>query len=157
VSATVSHHLVRVCWHGPLLVEEVCNGNWSKKRGLYQVYGQHVVFGPEALLYIGMTNGQTFGKRFEQHKSWLQYESDVCVRLGIIDSPDDLTLLAQVEALTIWWHSPPYNSKNIWKYKGDVRLHVRNGGQRGRLVAEYMSHWGEAWEEAKVEAPKGER
>jgi hypothetical protein len=153
-----AHRLVQVRWYGPFTVEDVCatDGGWATKQGLYQVYGQHVVFGPEALLYIGMTDGQTFGSRFKQHERWLKFESDTRVRLGVIADPDERKLLAHAEALTIWWHSPPYNSKNIWRYPG-IRLHVRNSGQRGRLVTEYQSHWGEDGEAATVKPPKGER
>lgn len=149
--------MVQVHWHGPFTIENVCSteGDWAKRQGLYQVYGQHVVFGPDALLYIGMTNSQNFGSRFEQHGAWFKYESDVRARLGIIDDPGGRNLLAEIEALTIWWHSPPYNSKNIWQYSSDVRLHVRNQGERGRLASEYMSHWGD-WAEAEVTPPEGE-
>jgi hypothetical protein len=137
---TIEHRLVRVSWEGPFSVDEVRQGGLADMKGLYQVYGQHVVFGPGSLLYVGMTDRQTYKSRFKQHYDrWLQYESDVHVRLGLVDD-EAIGLLASVEALTIWWHSPPYNSKNIWLYKGDP-LRVQNWKNRGRLHAEYSSHW----------------
>lgn len=129
----------------------MAKGNFADKRGLYQIYGQHVVFGPDSLLYIGMTDGQTFLQRFKQHERWLKFECDVTIRLGLLHS-DTMALLAEVEALSIWWHSPPYNSQNIWRYKFDEVLHARNWGARGRLVPEYTSDW----EEAKIQPPEGE-
>lgn len=137
--------LVQVRWSGPYSVQEVIDDRHrAKGKGVYQLYGQHVVFGPGSLLYVGMTEGQTFGTRFTQHRRWLEYESDdVEVRLGVVEgAEDDEKLIADVEALTIWWHSPPYNSKNIWRY-GGRRLHVQNWGSRGRLAAEYTSNWNE--------------
>lgn len=145
------HQLVQVHWSGPFLVRDVIEGEQAKEKGLYQIYGQHVVFGVDALLYVGMTDGQTFATRFGQHERWLRFESDVSVRLGIIKDPSRMKLLADVEALTIWWHSPPYNAKSIWQYTGSP-LHIQNWGARGRLNAEYTSNW----EETKVASPEGE-
>ena len=145
------HHRVQVHWSGPFAVDEVIAGDLAKQRGLYQIYGQHVVFGAGSLLYVGMTDNQTFSVRFGQHEHWLRFESDINVRLGVIKDPEAMKLLADVEALTIWWHSPPYNSKSIWQYKGQP-LHVQNWGARGRLNAEYTSHW----DETKIAPPEGE-
>ena len=46
--------------------------------------------------------------------------------------------LKDAEALTIYWHSPPYNSSNIETYNGQ-RLKVVNLGNPGDLCAEYIS------------------
>jgi hypothetical protein len=141
---TVEHQLVQVDWEGPFSIDQIVTGDLdlAGRKGMYQVYGHHVVFGPGSLLYVGMTNKQIFRTRFKQHfVRWLQHESDVQIRLGILhDEGAMMQLLPEVEALTIWWHSPPYNSKNIWVYPGDP-LRVQNWKQRGRLHAEYSSHW----------------
>jgi hypothetical protein len=149
--ASADHSLVQVHWSGPFAVGEVITGDCGKGSGVYQVYGHHVVFGANALLYVGMTDDQTFSARFGQHEHWLRFENDVEVRLGVFKDPNGRALLADVEALTIWWHSPPYNSKNIWQYRGNP-VHIQNWGARGRLDAEYTSHW----EEAKLSPPEGE-
>ena len=47
-------------------------------------------------------------------------------------------VLKDAEALTIYWHSPPYNSSNIETYNGQ-RLKVVNLGNPGDLCAEYIS------------------
>jgi hypothetical protein len=135
-----AHTLVQILWEGPFTIDQVLTGAQRHKSGVYQIYGQHVVFGSDALLYLGMTGRQLFGARFKQHwERWLRYESDISIRLGSLDDAN-VPLLADVEALTIWWHSPPYNSKNIWQYEG-VRLRIQNLGARGRLHPEYSSHW----------------
>jgi hypothetical protein len=144
------HRLVQVFWEGPLSLDEVLK---RPDKGLYQVYGQHAVFGRGALLYVGMTDKQSFGARFKQHRDrWLKYEADVEIRVGVIRDGHSVKFLADVEALTIWWHSPPYNSTSIWQYKRDP-LRVQNWEQRGSLHPEYSSHWRE---EAEITPPEGE-
>lgn len=136
------HALVKIYWEGPFTVSEVIARTDAKHKGVYQVYGDHAVFGPNSLLYVGMTDDQTFGVRFEQHhQRWLRYDTGVEIRLGYIREPSMMDMLKHVEALTIWWHAPPYNSKNIWRYNGP-ELHVQNWDERGRLHPEYSSHWG---------------
>ena len=121
--------------------------------GLYQIYGHHVVFGDSSLLYIGMTTS-TFRRRFidgpAPHSVWLEEDEqeEVSVYVGRIvegaykpDPPlwsDWGNVLKDAEALTIYWHSPPYNSSNIETYNGQ-RLEVVNLGNYGRLCEKYRS------------------
>lgn len=118
----------------------------NEDSGIYQVHGAHVVFGLNSLLYIGRAVEQSFGKRFKDHEKWLADECGVMVRVGRIskgdyDSDEDWAeLVKNVEALTIFWHSPPYNSQNINSYKG-YALHVQNLGDSGSILPEYTSHW----------------
>jgi hypothetical protein len=136
-----SERLVQVMWEGPFTLEGALASSAAPRKGIYQIYGQHIVFGPNSLLYVGMTDGQNFALRLAQHRDrWLMYEDDVAVRLGIVTDLDSYPWLADIEALTIWWHSPPYNSKNIWTYSGKP-LRIQNLGARGRLHPEYSSHW----------------
>ena len=85
-------------------------------------------------------------ERLSQHNTeWLWEEEGVSIRLGRIhiedyasdppDWSDWRQVLGDVEALEIYWHSPPYNSANISEYNGQ-RLQVVNKGERGSLVAE---------------------
>ena len=141
---------VRVEWEGPFPIEEVLRLNdQDDDYGLYQIYGRHIIFGANSLLYIGKAEGLTFSQRFNQHCSeWLLEEEGVSIRVGRIASedyaydPPDWSdwrkVLRDAEALTIYWHSPPYNSMNISEYKGQ-HLKVVNKDERGVLVAEYIS------------------
>ncbi len=141
---------VRVEWEGRFSIKEVLKLNdQDDDYGLYQIYGRHIIFGANSLLYIGKAEAVTFSQRFNQHCSeWLLEETGVSIRVGRIvsedydddppDWPDWRKVLRDAEALTIYWHSPPYNSTNINDYKGQ-HLKVVNKGERGALVAEYIS------------------
>ena len=143
---------VRIEWEGPLSLDEVKElADGDEDCGLYQIYGRHIIFGDDSLLYIGMTTS-TFRSRFfsgrEPHIEWLVEEEGVSVYVGRIveedykhDPPhwsDWQNVLKDAEALTIYWHSPPYNSSNIETYNGQ-RLKVVNLGNPGDLCAEYIS------------------
>lgn len=147
-----SPRLVRIEWDKAQSLDEALSSNLTTTEdyGLYQVYGNHVVFGPSSLLYVGRNTEQTFKNRLDQHRYWLKHEQDVSIRVGRIRKGDfehdaaewkDWTeLVKDVEALTIFWHSPPYNSSGITRYKGG-KLHVQNWAHRGRLLPEYSSDW----------------
>ncbi len=142
---------IRIQWEGPHSINEVLAlKNEKKDYGLYQIYGHHVVFGGGSLLYIGMAQKQTFGERIKQHYcDWLHEENDPAIRVGRIaeeeykeqdDWRDWENLLEDAESLTIYWNSPPYNTKRINKYNGKA-LHVQNWGNRGSILPEYTSEW----------------
>ena len=141
---------VRVQWENPVGLDVVLKLSGDNDYGLYQVYSHHVVFGPSALVYIGMAAEQTFGVRFKQHEAyWLSEENDVEIRVGRL-WPDDYVkdrggrdwkqLLSDTEALLVHWHSPPYNTQHIIDYTGQA-LHVQNWGNRGSILPECTSAW----------------
>ena len=149
---------VRVEWKGPLSLDEVKElDDDDEDCGLYQIYGRHIIFGDDSLLYVGMTTW-AFERRFfsgdDPHISWLVEEEGVSVYVGRIveedyehDPPlwsDWENVLKDAEALTIKWHSPPYNSRNIETYKGQL-LKVVNLGARGSLEEEYISSNRKRW------------
>lgn len=142
--------LLRIEWEGPLLIDAVLAVAGEHDYGLYQIYSQHIVFGPDALVYLGKAQEQTFAARFQQHwQDWLKWENDVTIRLGRLApsdyrSDDDWQewgdLLSSAERLSVFWHTPPYNSHFITGY-GGPELQIQNWGNRGRLLPEYSSHW----------------
>ena len=152
-----SERLMRVDWDAPRSLDAILElADREHDFGIYQVYGAHVVFGSDALLYIGKARDQTFRARFEQHKAkWLRFESDVRIRVGRLHADsykgkkadptwsDWKKAIDCVEELTIYWHSPPYNSKSIVGYRNDA-IRVQNWYHRGRLLPEYSSPSG--WE-----------
>ena len=139
--------LVRIEWVGSFSLDYVIDElNGKDDYGLYQIYGTHIVYGANVLLYIGKAEGLTFSQRFSQHSEWLSEEEGVSIRIGRIaiddyayDSPDWREVLRDAEALTIYWHSPAYNSSNIETYNGQ-QLKVVNRGERGALCAEYKEN-----------------
>ena len=92
--------------------------------GLYQIYGKHILCGPNTLLYIGKATQQTFSKRFKDHKKWwLDDEEEIQVYLGrVYDSKihsekdnwksweRDVGL---AENILIYKYSPNYNNTGI--------------------------------------------
>lgn len=126
--------LLSVKWAGPFAWEEVIqrfdDGGRSPSYagpdyGLYQIYGNHILSGPETLLYIGRATQQTFSARFLGHRGWLEKEGPEILKvyLGRINDParhsDDgcwATWVRDVEiaeCLLIYKYSPNYNSMSI--------------------------------------------
>ena len=133
---------VRVKWEGPLTVEDVLEMKLRHRDfGLYQIYGRHIIFGLNSLLYIGSTN-KTFSQRLRDHINWLADEESVFIHVGRINKEDyeadRKQAIKDTEALTIYWHSPPYNSSNIDAYNGQS-LRFVNIGKPGSLAVEFSS------------------
>lgn len=149
---TRGERLVHVAWEGPFTPQEVLALTGPEHHGIYQTIGVHLVFGPNSLLYIGSTFDQTFARRFKQHLAdGLEHESEILVRVGTIVASDRpksrdeySTLVSEVEALTIYWHSPPYNSQYIRTHNVEC-LRVHNLGKRGVLHPEYSTQWAPLW------------
>ena len=134
--------IVRIEWEGPYDLEEALTlRDEEEDYGVYQVYGEHVVFGEDALLYIGNARDQPFGRRLYQH-DWIDdYHKIFVGRIADADYKHDppdwddwYELLQDVEALEIYWHTPPYNSHNIKGYYGRPLI-IINEGQRAKLSA----------------------
>jgi hypothetical protein len=142
--------LVRIEWEGPLTLADVSQKNGKNDFGLYMIEAHYLLYGCKGGLYFGMACDQTFATRIKQHEWWLNFEQDVTIRLGRLrqedykdeppDWPDWSKLVADVEALTIYWHGFPYNAKNLWSYNGQP-LRIQNWGKRGNLQTEYSSDW----------------
>jgi Holliday junction resolvase RusA-like endonuclease len=142
---------ISVDWEGPFDWDTVISTKTDPDRdcGLYQICTNHLVHGPNTLLYVGKTDRRTFSARLSEHEWWLTHEKDVAIYLGRLrvgDYEEDpgwkhwMAMLGHVEALTVYWHSPPYNSHFIARYSGPS-FEVRSVGARGRLLEEYTSDW----------------
>ena len=135
---------VRIEWEGPFSLVEVLElDNRNKDYGLYQIYGTHIVFGPESgtdnLLNIGMTGpDSTFSDRFkEKSTSWIRYNLDRGGEISIYIARLPSMLeedIKRFEALEIYWHSPPYNGMNINSYPEHPKLHIVNTGKPHKLL-----------------------
>lgn len=124
-------------WRGPFSVDEVCTS--EKGKGVYQIYGLHPVFGPDSLLYIGMTK-DNFSSRFSQHKEWLEEEpSNIQIFLGELVEGYDDSIIGRAEQLLIYQCSPPYNSSNInscnFLEKEEVVLNLKKRNQLPTAVS----------------------
>ena len=126
---------------------------------LYQLYGQHPVYGSNVLLYIGMTKDGA--QRFEQHDQWVRDECDIMsFRLGSLGQFtswkewDKLEkykktkgeIVQKIEALLIYAHQPAYNAANKNSAKNiSANIRIFNSGKYGQLLPElsYRYYFGE--------------
>jgi hypothetical protein len=150
---------IKIEWEGPLklrtVIEEKNDGgehpDWDgDDYGLYQIYGRHVLYGTNTLLYIGLTTEQTFSERLLEHsREWLendQDDQDRDIYLGRVYDPrrhskkdnwfswrQDVKL---AERILIYKYSPNYNSEGLATEPDlsphkNVRLNHR--GERNRF------------------------
>lgn len=133
--------VIELKWDGPFTFHEFEKFIEPTDYGVYQVYGTHSVFGPDALLYIGKAAEQHFGARLNQHLGWLLNEpSDLRFYIGRLGGPeqpvDDKSWSSEIdcaEKLLIYSCSPPYNSQNLNSSGPHKNRIVLNFGRRHRL------------------------
>jgi hypothetical protein len=109
-------------WQGPYALAELkekANDN-SKDYGLYQIYGNHPVYGANVLLYIGKADRQTFYTRIWQEGWWFNSDGgQIQVYIGRLfdeKQPKDdkwSELISSAERLLIFAHRPANNASNI--------------------------------------------
>ena len=155
---------LRITWHGPYTAKEVIDNFHAVGRpptyngadyGLYQIYGKHILGGPDALLYIGKTVGQTFPGRFKRHVKCIKKEKRVRIYLGRLYDPKRHTPkgnwatwqkdVGMAEEILIKKYSPHYKgaaiSSKLHLPKTQVIL-VHEGGrfrlQRRDIIPEHL-------------------
>jgi hypothetical protein len=123
--AAPSDEIYEIFWEGPF--------DWSKRKTaprkghmIYAIFGNHCVYGPNVLLYIGRSE-RADGERLDEHDWWVQDEENVSFRMGSIKefkswksqkSAGSLTakrskLIKAIEALLIYAHQPACNSRGL--------------------------------------------
>jgi hypothetical protein len=125
--------------------------DWStheseKDYGIYQIYGNHSVYGDNSLLYIGKTKKQTYSKRINGHKDFdaSQVSKFTKLHLSYFCKIDDLSeanwdeAIDLVETVFIRAHSPALNSQNVMGFleKDTPNILIYNWGERGSLLPE---------------------
>src|SRR5581483_12272588 len=111
--------LIHIYWQGPLSIRNAMEADGPTNYGVYALYGTHDVFGPDALLYVGKADANTFPSRIGYHKEeWCDpAASEIAVYFGRIASDHPLTdeqwsiQITRAEALLLYYLSPPYNEK----------------------------------------------
>jgi hypothetical protein len=155
----MSEYEIEINWSGPYsltkVIETMNDGgseanDWDgNDYGLYQIYGRHILYERNALLYIGIATKQTFSQRFLQHKEWLetdQNEKDVRIYLGRVYDPrrhsekDHWELwekdIELAEKILIYKYSPNYNSKELSdepNLSGHISVRLTHTGEVTRL------------------------
>ena len=141
-------HLIEIEWNGPYSLEDLKQGALNDEEldyGLYQVYGRHMVYGSNVLLYIGKADQQTIRKRILQ-EWWLDSNDFKSIKIysGRLigpETPDELTWSNDIdlaEKLLIFAHKPAYNAKNLISIPAEKLedKHILNWGDHGDLMPE---------------------
>jgi hypothetical protein len=136
-------------WEGPFTLDELEELDDPRiDYGLYQVYGSHLLYGEEVLLYLGATGGErTFGNRLAEEQSYWEAEEDfqplifyvgrfmgvVTPSHGVWEEEMDLAL-----RLLVFAHAPVFNAREVAAAPDDdlKEVHVINWGQYLDLAPE---------------------
>lgn len=143
-------------WEGTFTLEEA-----RKKKGrnsgyvVYQLSGQHHLYGTNVLLYIGQTS-KGIKTRLGQHDEWIADEYDeIKVRLGSIakfSSWDSFEkskkpfpnpgrmIIEKIEKLLIFACQPAYNVANKNDARDAEEIRIFNTGRSGPIFPE-ISSW----------------
>lgn len=145
---------IQIEWDGPYTFDEakkMTDGDTEKYHdfGIYQIYGHHIVYGQQCLLYIGKAQDQTFGVRLSQAREWEEKYAvadfkNISVYVGRLAgeaTPEDDQWRRQIniaEKMLICIHSPARNSSNLQSFPiEDCRyVHVLNWGSYRDLLPE---------------------
>jgi hypothetical protein len=122
------------------------NYNSNKDYGIYQVYGDHPVYGNNTLLYIGKARDQTYSARMRGHTDFdaSQVSKFTKLHLSYFCKIDDISeanwgdAIDLVEKVFIKTHFPALNSQDVMKFleTGAPNVLIYNWGARGRLLSE---------------------
>lgn len=112
--------IIHIDWSGPHTLKSVASLNGPSDYGIYQIYGRHLVYGSDVLLYIGRAVGQTFAARLAQETEQWSNNSDAgrveiyTGRLWGLTQPDDEDWDSRIrlaEKLLIYVHEPAQNTQ----------------------------------------------
>jgi hypothetical protein len=118
----------------------------ENKAGLYQIYGDSIIYGLDSLLYIG--SAMNLKKHLEERlfkNEMINNQQNLSIRYALVDKDEDTEvkdMLDITKSINIAMHKPSMNSQNIAKpYKKDLYL-VENHGERGVLNIQVSnSYW----------------
>lgn len=140
---------IHVCWERHDLNKEIIEKlNAPDHFGLYQIYGDHPVYGENKLLYIGKANDLKFSQRLTNRWEFVEtILRPTRLHIGRLYYSDDCNnenwykYIDIAERILIKAHCPAYNSKEI---KGllktqDENFIVMNWDDYGALLTEVSS------------------
>jgi len=132
--------------------DDLAEGNIVEKDqiGIYQIYGNHAVYGKNCLLYIGKTVEQGFQNRLDPKQHWdfiiNHYSEFSHIHIGTLKKWDDLkeggdekAIITKIEKLLINAHTPAFNSmeiKGLYPYEEDNQFILLNWLEHGDLLPE---------------------
>ncbi len=138
--------LINILWTGPHLFEKMPEFVHDIDFGIYQIYGSHPVYGSDVLLYIGRSQGGSFGWRVPQHEHWIDNHDDGRMRVHLGRLAGEATpsnevweqQIALAERLLIYAHQPAVNQRSsLGEWGRDLQnVHVCNWGRKADLLPE---------------------
>ncbi len=143
--------VIHIEWKGPFKIDKAKSKNGKEDHGVYQIYGNHPVYGSQVLLYIGKAVDQTYGERINQDERIWLFDKDfwpIEIYFGQVGESETgmkkEILIDLVEKLLIYSHQPACNSSNICSIpdKNIEELHILNWDVRRDLLPEVS---GERW------------
>ena len=109
---------------------------------LYQIYGDHHIYGRDVLLYIGISTN--IKARFDTHlKGVFQFVNNKSVSLGVIND-EYIGKLEIPESILIANHKPAFNKEyihSIDKNAMDQKTIVINNGNNSMLKTCCTNYW----------------
>jgi len=155
-------YIIEINWEGPLKIDEVIrdrghegdlSDSWEKcDYGVYQIYGPHIIYGKNVLLYIGQAAKETFSQRFREHRNNLLKDDNlrrIRIYLGRLKGLPKYTARDKwrryyrdvdiVESVLIYKYLPSYNGSRkgdypkLYYYK---KIGLVHNGSRKRLKSE---------------------
>lgn len=150
---------IHILWKGPLKYAEMKKLKGEEQVGLYQLYGTHLQYGVNVLLYIGQTldDFSNRQKGYGYDHPWVDNGAAIRFYTGVVyeregkQLPTLRNLLHVAERLLIAAHTPIDNAQGIKGIKQDEShkyddYHVFNWGQYASLLPE-VSGARHAWKE----------
>lgn len=122
--------------------EDLINKINKEENCLYQIYGNHHIYGRDILLYIGIT--KNIKGRFNTHlKGVFGYVNNLKVSIGTISNlPKDFRLEIP-ESILIANHKPAFNKEYIHNIdpKANYKIIVINNGANNMLQTCCTNFW----------------
>ena len=143
---SVELRLIQIHWDGPFKLADLPSlTNTETDYGIYQIYGKHIAYGSDVLLYIGKADRQTIGIRIAQ-EGWPNTNDSNNTKIYVgrlhgsrtpteIEWSDEIDL---AERLLIYVHKPAYNARSLSTLP-DAQLqniHILNWGHHRDLLPE---------------------
>jgi hypothetical protein len=139
---------IYVEWDGPYSFDELEElYDESCDFGLYQIYGDHPMYGEETLLYLGRTVDRTFGAKLVEEQPYWEAEGDfqpLAIYVGRLAGEmtpggdvwgQEIDLAAR---LLIFAHAPVFNGRELGAAPDNdlQKVHVINWGAHMDLAPE---------------------
>lgn len=127
----------------------------QKTNFLYQIYGDHPLYGRNVLLYIGISK-QIKGRMNQHLKGIFSYVHNKSISIGQVDEKHT-SKLEKIESILIANHKPAYNKEYLHNLdssamqvnkENDGKIIIINNGVYGSLQTSCTNFW---WVDGKEE------